>query len=62
MHHGLGSSFSAPTPGVFFVKYSAKKAKYIDVSQPPHQGDELKRRQIDAKRTLNDAKRTLNRR
>ena len=36
-------SFGAPTPGLFLAKYSAEKTKYIDVSQPPHQGDELKR-------------------
>ena len=36
--------FGAPTPGFFLAKCSAEKTKYIDVSQPPHQGDELKRR------------------
>ena len=40
-------------PLAFFAKYLAEKAKYIDVSQPPHQGDEPKRRQIHAIRTLN---------
>ena len=28
----------------FLAKYSAEKTKSIDVSQPPHQGDELRRR------------------
>ena len=37
-------SFGAPTPGLLLAKYSAEKTKYVDVSQPPHQGDELKRR------------------
>ena len=36
----------APTRGLFLAKYSAETTKYIDVSQPPHQGE-------DAKRTLN---------
>ena len=45
----------APTPGLFLAKYSAEKTKYLVVSQPPHQGEEPKRRQTDAKRTLNDA-------
>ena len=33
----------APTPGLFLAKYSAEKTKYVDVSQPPRQGDELNR-------------------
>ena len=37
------TKFGAPTPGLLLAKYSAEKTKYIDVSQPPHQGDELKR-------------------
>ena len=49
---GSGKSFSklfnnffgAPTPGLCLAKNSAEKTKYVDVSQPPHQGDELKRR------------------
>ena len=36
--------FGVPTPWLSLAKYSAEKTKYIDVSQPPHQGDELKRR------------------
>ena len=31
-------------PWAFFAKHSAEKTKYIDVSQPALQGDELKRR------------------
>ena len=54
------SLFGAPTRGLLLAKYSAEKTKYIDMSQPPHQGDELRRRWTDAKRTLNDAKWTLN--
>ena len=33
--------FGAPTHGHILAKHSAEKTKYIDVSQPPHQGDEL---------------------
>ena len=36
--------FGAPTLGLSLAKYSAKKTKYIDVSQPPHQGDKQKKR------------------
>ena len=32
-------------PGLFLAKYLAEKTKCIDVSQPPHQVDEPKRRQ-----------------
>ena len=35
-------SFGAPTPRLFVAKYSAEKSKDINLSQPPHQGDELK--------------------
>ena len=49
----LMGSFGAPSPGLFLAKYSAGKANYIDVSQPPHQGDELNRHQIDTSRTPN---------
>ena len=38
------SEFGAPTPVLLLAKYSAEKTKYVDASQPPHQGDELKRR------------------
>ena len=52
VHAGIGCrAFSSlilllasPAPGPFLAKNSAEKTKYIDVSQPPHQGDELNRR------------------
>ena len=52
--------FGASIPGLLLAKCSVEKTKHIDMSQPPHQGDELKRHKIGAKRTLNDAKLTLN--
>ena len=36
--------FWCANPWAFSAKYSAEKTKYIDVSQPPHLGDELNRR------------------
>ena len=39
----------APTPALSLAKCSAEKTKCIDLSQPPHQGDELK---SDTKLTL----------
>ena len=38
--------------GFLLAKYSDEQTKYFDVSQALHQGDELKRRLLDAKRTL----------
>ena len=40
----LGKVWCANPWAFSFAKYSAEHSNYIDVSQPPHQGDELKRR------------------
>ena len=43
LHGGKRVLFGAPTCGLSLAKNSAEKTKYIDVFQPPHQCDELKR-------------------